>query len=108
MEAHYSTWEDVFDNFIPAPESGIVVHRPVRAVEMQGGPAKAMAPPVRQDFLTIPELAARWRIARPTVYNRLADAGVRVLDFAEKGGRGRKIVPFGAVLEIERQQLRRL
>jgi hypothetical protein len=39
MEAHYSTWEDVFDNFIPAPESGIVVHRPVRAVEMQGGPA---------------------------------------------------------------------
>lgn len=66
------------------------------------------ASPVRNDFLTIPEIATRWRIARPTVYNRLKSAGVRVLDFAPKGQRGRKIVPLGAILDIERQQLKRL
>ena len=63
---------------------------------------------VRKDFLTIPELATRWRIARPTVYNRLRSAGLRVLDFAPKGGRGRKVVPLGAILEIERKQLKRV
>jgi hypothetical protein len=72
------------------------------------GCEKPKASPVRKDFLTIPEIAVRWRIARPTVYNRLKDAGVRVLDFASKGARGRKIVPLGAILEIERQQLKRL
>jgi hypothetical protein len=75
---------------------------------MRSGTAKTETPPVRKEFLTIPEIADRWRIARPTVYDRLKNAGVRVLDFAEKGGRGRKIVPLGAILEIERQQLRRL
>ena len=109
MVMQYRTWEEVLDNLDPAPPYSIRrPARPTRAPEMQNGAAKAEAPPVRRDFLTIPELAVRWRIARPTVYNRLKDAGVRVLDFASKGARGRKIVPLGAILEIERQQLKRL
>ncbi len=77
--------------------------------ESEPSPAeKPKASPVRKDFLTIPEIAERWRIARPTVYNRLRSAGLRVLDFAPKGGRGRKVVPLGAVLEIERKQLKRV
>ena len=61
-----------------------------------------------RDFLTIPEIAERWRIARPTVYNRLRAADVKVLDFAQRGGRGRKVVPMGEILRIEGQQLKRL
>ena len=99
----------IFDeNFVPLP--GWRVYRlPLagRATEMRSGAVKVESVPVRNDFLTIPEIADRWRIARPTVYNRLKDAGVRVLDFAPKGARGRKIVPFGAILEIERRQVRR-
>jgi hypothetical protein len=95
--------QEFFDKFLV-----YLAALPARAAEMHAGAAKAESMPVRRDFLTIPEIAERWRIARPTVYNRLKDAGVRVLDFAEKGARGRKIVPLGAILEIERQQLRRL
>jgi hypothetical protein len=69
---------------------------------------KPKAASVRRDFLTIPEIAERWRIARPTVYNRLRSAGLRALDFAPKGGRGRKIVPLGAILDIERKQSKRV
>jgi hypothetical protein len=80
-----------------------------RATEMSNAATKAeSAPAIRKDFLTIPEIAERWRIARPTVYNRLRSAGLRVLDFAPKGGRGRKVVPLGAILEIERKQLKRV
>ena len=57
-------------------------------------------------FFTIPELAERWRIARPTVYERLRKAGVKVIDFNPRGGRGRKLVPRSAVLEIEARQLK--
>jgi hypothetical protein len=53
-------------------------------------------------------LANRWRIARPTVYDRLRQARVKVLDFNPRGGRGRKLIPFGAVLEVENRQLRAL
>jgi hypothetical protein len=103
MDMQTADWQDVFDKFLV-----YLAALPARASEMHGAAAKAPAAAVRQDFLTIPEIAARWRIARPTVYNRLKDAGVRVLDFAAKGARGRKIVPLGAILEIERQQLKRL
>lgn len=96
-------WEDMFDKFLV-----YLAALPARAAEMQSGAVKAESASARKDFLTIPEIAARWRIARPTVYSRLKDAGVRVLDFAPKGRRGRKIVPLGAILEIERQQLKRL
>jgi hypothetical protein len=64
--------------------------------------------PAHRDFLTIPEIAERWRIARPTVYNRLRSARVKVLDFASHTGRGRKLVPVGEVLKIEGQQFKRL
>lgn len=64
--------------------------------------------PAHKEFLTIPELAERWRIARPTVYNRLRAADVKVLDFAQRGGRGRKVVPMGEILKIEGRQLKRL
>src|ERR1039457_946258 len=71
-------------------------HRQVR-------PTRSEMAPVCKDFLTIPELAQRWRIARPTVYNRLKAAGIKVLDFAPRGGRGRKVVPMGEILKIEGQ-----
>jgi predicted DNA-binding protein (UPF0251 family) len=64
--------------------------------------------PAHKDFLTIPEIAERWRIARPTVYNRLRSARVKVLDFASHTGRGRKLVPLGEILKIEAQQFKRL
>ena len=68
----------------------------------------AQTVPIRRDFLTIPEIAERWRIARPTVYNRLRSARVKVLDFASHTGRGRKLVPVGEILKIEAQQFKRL
>ena len=62
----------------------------------------------RKEFLTIPELAERWRIARPTVYDRLRRLSVKVLDFSSDGGRGRKLIPLGAIIEIENRNLKRL
>ena len=62
----------------------------------------------RREFLTISELAERWRIARPTVYDRLRSTRAKVLDFNPRGGRGRKLIPIGEVMEIENRQLRRL
>jgi hypothetical protein len=59
-------------------------------------------------YLTIPEVAERWRIARPTVYNRPRSAGIRVLDFADRGGRGRKLIAMGDVLRVEREMFRRI
>ena len=64
--------------------------------------------PGRKDFLTIPELGERWKIARPTVYDRLRHCGIKVLDFAPRNGRCRKIVPMGEILKFESGQLRRL
>jgi hypothetical protein len=61
-----------------------------------------------EKFLTVSELAQRWRIARPTVYDRIRALDLKVLDFNPRTGRGRKLIPFGAVLEIENRQLRRL
>jgi hypothetical protein len=103
MDMQTVDYQKLFDNFLV-----YLAELPARAAQIHTGPVKTEDLAGRKDFLTIPEIAARWRIARPTVYNRLKDAGVRVLDFAPKGGRGRKIVPLGAILEIERQQLKRL
>jgi transposase len=58
----------------------------------------------RKEFLTIPELAERWRIARTTVYDRLRAARIKILDPNPRGGRGRKLVPFGAILDFESRQ----
>ena len=63
---------------------------------------------LRDSFLSIKELAERWRCSRATVYNRLRAVGASVLDFAPAGKRGRKVIPVRVVLEIETQKLKRL
>jgi hypothetical protein len=65
-------------------------------------------PQGRAEFLSIPELAERWRCSRGTVYNRLRATGARVLDFAPTGKRGRKVISMKTVLDIESQKLKRL
>jgi MarR-like DNA-binding transcriptional regulator SgrR of sgrS sRNA len=62
----------------------------------------------RKEFLTIPELANRWSVSCRTVRRRLMATRTKVLDFNPRGGRGRKLIPFGAVLEVESRQLRAL
>src|SRR5947207_117223 len=62
---------------------------------------------VCNEFLSIAELAARWRCSRGTVYNRIRSKGIKVLDFAPRGRKGRKVVPVLAVLDIEAQSMKR-
>jgi len=62
----------------------------------------------RKEFLTIPELADRWRVSCRTARRRLIATRTKVLDFNDRGGRGRKLVPLGAVLDVESRQLRAL
>ena len=57
-----------------------------------------------QQFFSIPELAARWRCSRATVYNIIR--GERVLDFASPGHRGKKLVPAETVAKIESANMR--
>lgn len=57
-----------------------------------------------QLFFSIPDLAARWRCSRASVYNRIR--GERVVDFAANGRKGHKLVPFSTVLKIERDHMR--
>jgi hypothetical protein len=64
--------------------------------------------PIRQEFFSIPELAARWRCSRGTVYNRLRSVGAKVLDFAAPGRRGRKAIPASVVMQIENRHTKRL
>jgi len=52
-----------------------------------------------QPFFSIPELAARWRCSRGTVYNLIR--GEKILDFAAPGHRGKKLVPLEVVARIE-------
>ena len=61
-----------------------------------------------EEFLSIFELAQRWRVSRGTVYNRLRTAGVKVLDFAAAGKKGRKVVSTRVVFEIEARNTKRL
>lgn len=61
-----------------------------------------------QDFLSIRELAERWRCSRGSVYNRLRAAGAKVVDFAQAGKRGSKLVPSSVVREIENRNFKRL
>ena len=57
-----------------------------------------------QPFYTIPELSARWRCSRATVYNILR--GEKVLDFAALGRKGKKLVPADVVCAIEERKMR--
>jgi hypothetical protein len=54
-----------------------------------------------QSYLSIPELATRWRCSRGTVYNRLRLAGVKVLDFAVAGRKSKKLVSAAVVAHLE-------
>jgi hypothetical protein len=61
-----------------------------------------------QEYLSIRELAIRWRCSRGTVYNRLRACGAEVLDFAARGKKGKKAVHVSTVLRIEEKRTRRL
>jgi hypothetical protein len=60
------------------------------------------------EFLSITELAMRWRCSRGSVYNWLRTAGAKVIDFAARGKRGRKAVPLAVVIQIEASKLKPL
>lgn len=58
-----------------------------------------------QEFFSIPDLAARWRVSRSAVYGYLR--GYPVIDFAPAPGRkGHKLVSAEVVLQIERERMR--
>ena len=63
---------------------------------------------IPQEYLSIAELAQRWRCSRGTVYNRLRAMRVQILDFAPRGTKGKKAVPTKAVRQIEERQMKRL
>jgi hypothetical protein len=63
-----------------------------------------VAPRALPAFFSIPDLAARWRCSRASVYNRLR--GEKILDFAANGRKGHKLVPLDVVLKIERVNLK--
>jgi hypothetical protein len=63
---------------------------------------------VPQEYFSIPELAKRWRCSRGTVYNRLRASGARVLDFAPRGKRGKKVLPASILLQLEARWTKRL
>jgi hypothetical protein len=58
-------------------------------------------------FFTIPEVAVRWSCSRGSVYNYLREAGVRIVDFAPTGNKGKKLIPLEVVERIERQRTKR-
>jgi predicted DNA-binding protein YlxM (UPF0122 family) len=62
----------------------------------------------KREYFSIPELAQRWRCSRGTVYNRLRTTGAKVLDFAPRGKKGKKVVAVATVLQIEKQRTTRL
>lgn len=57
-----------------------------------------------QPFYSIPELAARWRCSRSSVYDEIR--GEKILDFAAPGHRGKKLVPAAVVEKIESAHMR--
>lgn len=65
-------------------------------------------PAGHREYLSINELAERWRCSRGTVYNRLRAEHAPVLDFAPRGKKGRKAVPVSVVLQIESRRMRTL
>jgi hypothetical protein len=62
----------------------------------------------QQEFFTIADLAARWGVSRGTVYNVLRRNGAKVIDFAPRGKRGRKVVPTAVVSEVEKRLRKRI
>jgi predicted DNA-binding transcriptional regulator AlpA len=64
--------------------------------------------PLRQEYFSIKELAARWRCSRATIYNRLRQVGAKVLDFSVQDKKSKKAVPASVVTQIENKQTKRL
>jgi hypothetical protein len=58
---------------------------------------------VPQDFLSIAELAKRWRCSRGTVYNVFRRLHLKFTDLGPPRKRGKKAVPLATVLEIEKK-----
>lgn len=58
---------------------------------------------VPQDFLSIAELAKRWRCSRGTVYNVFRRLHLKFTDLGPPRKRGKKAVPMATVLEIEKK-----
>jgi hypothetical protein len=71
-------------------------------------PMQSRNDPKAQQYLSISELAARWRCSRGTVYNRLRLLGLNVLDFAPPGKRGKKIVSLSTIVKVEESTTKRL
>jgi len=61
-----------------------------------------------QTFFSIPELAERWRCSRGSVYNYLRDNGVKVIDFAVVGSKGKKLVYTADVMHLETRKLKKI
>jgi hypothetical protein len=111
MSLDPKTWEPLFErlNREHPPIDAAAFRRLTRLVSRERRQVSAKQDgAVPQDFLSIAELARRWRCSRGTVYNRLRTAGAQVLDFAPRGKRGRKAVSLKTVLGIENQQTKRL
>jgi hypothetical protein len=77
----------------------------VQQVEVRNENMNSSVEKTEQQFLSISELAQRWRCSRGTVYNRLRAVGAKVLDFAPRGKRGKKVVPIRTILEVERSRM---
>jgi len=73
--------------------------------ELQSSPT---VQPDHPEYLSIADLARRWRCSRGTVYNRLRSAGAKVLTFAPCGKRSKKGVSIDVVQQIETRNTRRL
>ena len=59
-------------------------------------------------YYSIADLADRWRCSRATVYRQLRRAGAQVLDLAQRGKRGKKIVPSKTIMQLEDKWLRKM
>ncbi len=107
------TWARIFErlNQEHPPAQLDIVRRPKR--NNLPGERRQMVPKPDavanpRDFLSIAELAERWRCSRGTVYNRLRAVNAQVLDFASRGKRSRKAVSLKTVLEIENRRSKTL
>lgn len=74
----------------------------------KAGPRQNAQADVEQQYFSFAELAKRWRCSRGTVYNRLRRVGAEVLDFAQVGKRGKKVIALETIVRIEESKTKRL
>jgi hypothetical protein len=87
---------------------GLLVSNLERLLEIINRREVAGTGPDQQQYLSIKEIALRWRVSRGTVYNRLRRCGAKVLDFAAPGKKSRKVVHIDVVRQIEERKTKRL